>query len=97
MRGTVAPIDQGSATDDDPPSCRTRRRDAAPLGRVLGMSDATVLLTIAEAADRLSVSQRTVERLLAERRIRRVKIGRRTLITSREVEGYIANAGRRVA
>ncbi len=48
----------------------------------------TELLTVAE---RLRVSPRTVKRLLAEGQIRKVPIGSRTLITTRELEAYIAH------
>ena len=53
------------------------------------------LLTLKEAADRLRVSRRTVERLIASGRIRPTRIGRRTLVTERELEAYIAAASRR--
>jgi excisionase family DNA binding protein len=55
------------------------------------MAEPTELLTVKQAAGRLNVSERTLERLLSERRIRKVKIGRLTRITSREVENYIAS------
>ncbi len=62
------------------------------------MSDPIVLLTVPEAAERLRVSRRTVERLIRDGRIRPVRIGRRVLVTEREVGAFIALcAGRRVA
>ena len=51
----------------------------------------TELLTLEEIADRLRVSRRTVERLVAAGRIRTVAIGRRRLVTSRELEAYVAS------
>ena len=56
----------------------------------------TPLHTLTEAADYLRVSRRTVEREVAAGRIRVVKIGRRTLVTERELEAYLA-ARRRTA
>jgi excisionase family DNA binding protein len=58
----------------------------------------TELLTVAEVADRLRVSRRTVERLMAQGRLRPLKVGRRTLVTSRELDAFVAHqegAGRR--
>lgn len=54
----------------------------------------TELLTVQEVADRLRVSRRTVERLMHERRLRPFKVGRRTLITSRELDAYMAHQER---
>lgn len=48
------------------------------------------LRTLAEAAARLRVSRRTVERLIAAGRIRPIHIGRRTLVTDRELEAFVA-------
>jgi excisionase family DNA binding protein len=53
------------------------------------------LLTIKEAAEQLRVSRRTVERLIAAGQIRPTRIGRRILITERELEAYVAAASRR--
>ena len=55
------------------------------------------LLTRDEAAARLRVSLRTLERLMASGQIRVVKIGRRTLIKGTEVDAYVAAASRRAA
>jgi excisionase family DNA binding protein len=58
----------------------------------------TELLTIPEVAKRLHVHRRTVEREIAAKHIRVVRIGRRVLVTDRELESYIASLrGRRVA
>jgi len=62
------------------------------------MSDPVVLLTLPEAAERLRLSRRTVERLIDAGRIRPVRIGRRVLVTEREIAAFVAQAsGRRVA
>lgn len=56
---------------------------------------ATELLTVAETAGRLRVSRRTVERLIKAGRLRPVRIGRRVLITTQELEAFLAWARRR--
>jgi len=62
------------------------------------VADAVVLLTLPEAAERLRLSRRTVERLIDAGRIRPVRIGRRVLVTEREIAAFVAQAsGRRVA
>ena len=62
------------------------------------MSDPVVLLTLAEVAERLRLSRRTVERLVKAGRIRPVRIGRRVLVTERELAAFVAScSGRRVA
>lgn len=56
------------------------------------MTDAVVeLLTLQEVAEQLRVSTRTVKREIEAGRIRSVKIGRRTLVTGRELEAYVAH------
>ena len=57
----------------------------------------TTLLTLGETATRLRVSVRTVQRLIATGQLRPTRIGRRTLVTDREVETYLAAAYRRAA
>lgn len=57
----------------------------------------TELLTLQEVADRLRVSTRTVQRLMASGQLRFVKIGSRTLFTAKEVEAYLAARVRRAA
>jgi excisionase family DNA binding protein len=57
----------------------------------------TQLLTLDETATALRVSVRTVQRLIASGQIRPVHIGRRTLVTEKEVEAYLAAAYRRAA
>ena len=51
------------------------------------------LLTVGEAAERLGTSTRFVRRLVFERRIAFVKVGRHVRITSADLEAFIA-AGR---
>jgi excisionase family DNA binding protein len=51
------------------------------------------LLTVAEAADRLGTSVRFVRRLIAERRIAYVKVGRHVRIAEGDLAGFVA-AGR---
>ena len=52
------------------------------------------LLTVEEAAERLGTSVRFVRRLVTERRIAYVKVGRHVRLDSGDVEAFIA--GRRV-
>jgi excisionase family DNA binding protein len=51
------------------------------------------LLTVEEAADRLGTSVRFVRRLIAERRIAYVKVGRYVRIASVDLDEFVA-AGR---
>ena len=51
------------------------------------------LLTVEEAAERLGTSTRFVRRLIFERRIAFVKVGRHVRITPGDLDAYIA-AGR---
>jgi excisionase family DNA binding protein len=48
------------------------------------------LLTMEEAADRLGTSARFVRRLVAERRIAYVKVGRHVRLDPTDVEAFIA-------
>lgn len=61
------------------------------------MSEPIELWTLAETAERLRVSERTVRRLIAAGRIRATRVGRRPLVTSREIAAYVAAQTRRVA
>jgi excisionase family DNA binding protein len=47
------------------------------------------LLTIKEAGERLRVSPRTVQRLIADRQIKVVKIRRSSFVTLDELERYV--------
>ena len=51
------------------------------------------LLTVAEAADRLGTSVRFVRRLIAERRIAYVRVGRHIRIAEADLASFVA-AGR---
>ena len=51
------------------------------------------LLTVEEAADRLGTSVRFVRRLIAERRIAYVKVGRHVRIAESDLASFVA-AGR---
>jgi excisionase family DNA binding protein len=51
------------------------------------------LLTVGEAADRLGTSVRLVRRLIAERRIAYIKVGRLVRIAEGDLVGFVA-AGR---
>lgn len=57
----------------------------------------TELLTYAQVAERLHVSVRGVQRLVASGQLRVIRVGRRPLITDKELEAYIAAAYRRAA
>ena len=51
------------------------------------------LLTVEEAADRLGTSVRFIRRLIAERRIAYVRVGRHVRITEADLASFVA-AGR---
>jgi excisionase family DNA binding protein len=53
----------------------------------------TKLLTVVEAADRLGTSVRFVRRLIAERRIAYVRVGRHVRIAEADLASFVA-AGR---
>jgi excisionase family DNA binding protein len=59
----------------------------------LQRGNAEQLLTVSAVADRLSTSVRFVRRLIAERRIEFVKVGRHVRITESALAAFIA-AGR---
>jgi excisionase family DNA binding protein len=52
------------------------------------------LLSIGDVAGRLQLGRRTVERLIAEKRIRVVRIGRRVLVEQRELDAFVASRRR---
>ncbi len=54
----------------------------------------TQLLTVAEAAQRLCKRESTIRRMILERRIGYVKLGRSVRIPLKEVEGMIATGYR---
>lgn len=49
------------------------------------------LLTVEEAAERLNTSPRFVRRLVFERRIPFLKLGRHVRITERDLDSYVRN------
>ena len=49
------------------------------------------LLTVEEAADRLGTSVRFIRRLIAERRIAYVKVGRYVRIAEGDLMGFVAS------
>jgi excisionase family DNA binding protein len=49
------------------------------------------LLTVEEAADRLGTSPRFVRRLIDERRIAYVKVGRHVRIAEADLAGFVAS------
>lgn len=61
------------------------------------MTEPVELHTVTEAVERLRISERTFFREVSRGRIRVRKLGRRTLVTSRELDAYIASLPRRVA
>ena len=54
----------------------------------------TELHTLPEVAVRLRVSLSTVRRLVASGQLRILRVGRRPLVTTRELEAYLAAARR---
>lgn len=53
------------------------------------------LLTIQEAADRLRIGKRTVERFVAVGELTSVKLGRRRFISTEELDRFVRRAERR--
>lgn len=49
----------------------------------------TQLLTVSEAAERLSVSERTIYRLLEDRELERIKVGATTRIPESDIERFV--------
>lgn len=47
------------------------------------------LLTVAEAAERLNVKERTIRSLLFDRRLPRIKVGRQVRIAETDIETFI--------
>lgn len=57
--------------------------------QVNGEADQLSLLTTPEAAKRLGVSKRTLQQLLAERKIGFVKFGRNVRFSHADIQGFI--------
>jgi len=56
------------------------------------LQDHPILLTVSEASELLRLSPNTLQNWLSQGRLKRVKIGRRTFISRREVEGLLSRA-----
>jgi excisionase family DNA binding protein len=66
-------------------------------GNYMTHKDRAALLTVAEAAEELRVSRRTVQRLIARGEVPHVRIGRRPLLRSRDLDALIERSTRRSA
>lgn len=55
-------------------------------------ADGPLLLTLVEARQQLRVSKATLDRLLRQERLRRVKIGSRAFVAATEIERFITEA-----
>jgi excisionase family DNA binding protein len=53
-------------------------------------SELDTLLSVEQAAERLGTSERFVRRLIAERRITFIKLGRHVRITERDLVNFVA-------
>ena len=51
----------------------------------------TVVLTLDQVAEQLHVSRRTVNRLVAQGRIRIIRVGSQPRVTEREFDAYVAS------
>ena len=56
------------------------------------LQDHPILLTVSEASELLRLSPNTLQNWLSQGRLKRVKIGRRTFISRKEVEGLLSSA-----
>lgn len=61
---------------------------------VLGRPE-TILLSVPEVAERLGVSRRTVERLIAGRELKSVKVGSLTRVRESELLRYLESLERK--
>jgi excisionase family DNA binding protein len=61
-------------------------------GLGLSFADAGRLLTVSEAADRMGLSDRTLRRLVQQRRIRHLRIGRLIRISTWDVDEFVADS-----
>lgn len=52
-------------------------------------TDERMLFDLVEVAERLHIGKRKVEALIADRQLGHVKVGRRTLVTRRQLETYV--------
>jgi len=56
------------------------------------LQDHPILLTVSEASELLRLSPNTLQNWLSQGRLKRVKIGRRTFISRKEVEALLSRA-----
>lgn len=61
-------------------------------GLGLSFADAGRLLTVSEAAERMGLSARTLRRLVQQRRIRHLRIGRLIRISAWDVDDFVTNS-----
>jgi excisionase family DNA binding protein len=61
-------------------------------GLGLSFADAGRLLTVSEAAERMGLSARTVRRLVQQRKIRYLRIGRLIRISAWDVDDFVSNS-----
>ncbi len=61
-------------------------------GLGLSFADAGRLLTVSEAAERMGLSGRTLRRLVQQRRIRHLRIGRLIRISAWDLDDFVANS-----
>lgn len=52
-------------------------------------TDERMLFDLVEVAERLHIGKRKVEALIADRQLGHVKVGRRTLVTRRQIDAYV--------
>jgi excisionase family DNA binding protein len=57
-----------------------------------GFADADRLLKVSEAAVRMGLSARTLRRLVQQRRIRHLRIGRLIRVSSRDVDAFVTDS-----
>jgi excisionase family DNA binding protein len=66
--------------------------DRVQNGLGLSFADAGRLLTVSEAAERMGLSARTVRRLVQQRKIRYLRIGRLIRISAWDVDDFVSNS-----
>jgi excisionase family DNA binding protein len=55
----------------------------------------TLLIDLNEAGERLAISRRSVERLLENKELRAVRVGRRRLVSTAELERFVGQLRKR--
>ncbi len=89
LTGTATPADSGGGKHTSTPPTRPRARDRTP--KPEPAPDA--LLTVAQAADLLGTGTRFIRRIIAERRIAYVKVGKYVRISAGDLAAFV-NEGR---